>query len=80
MKAVEGAVVLPRYRTGSGFEQIKHPDSDVTASKYNAAREINLPNDSTGKTADFLLDLGNSLHVSCVDPDGKALAVTRIRF
>ncbi|HEX4792478.1 MAG TPA: M56 family metallopeptidase [Humisphaera sp.] len=69
-----------RYRTGSGFDQIKHPDSDVTASRFNAAREISLPDDATSATADFLLDLGNSLHVSCIDPDGKALAVTAVGF
>jgi len=64
-----------RYRTGAGFDQIKHPHPDVTAGRFNAAREINLTDQATVGAADFLLDPGNSLRVTCVDPEGKALAV-----
>ncbi len=73
------------YLSGIGGEQItdRTPAGrintvrpDFSLQRFNAVRELRLPDDATDATANFQLDRGNTLHVTAVDPNGRALAVS----
>ncbi|HEX4792479.1 MAG TPA: hypothetical protein VH370_01740 [Humisphaera sp.] len=72
-----------RFPRGNGFDQIKDRNRFgrvntiypfVSEDRFNAAREINVAD--APATADFQLDPGATLHVVCVDGEGKPIGVT----
>lgn len=73
------------YLSGVGSEQItdRTPAGRIntfrplfSAQRFNGVRELRLPDNATGATADFQLNRGNTLHLTAVDPNGRPLAVS----